>query len=59
MDQEKEFKGQFRFDQYSKRFHRFKIETDVGIVGTVYVPKAMGGSKLPKKITLEYVSKDS
>ena len=56
---EKEIKGKFRFDQDSKRFHRFQIETDVGIVGTVYIPKDIGGEKLPKKITLDYANKDS
>ena len=56
---EKEVNGQFRFDQDSKRFHRFKIETDVGVVGTIYIPKDMGGSKLPKKMILEYVSADA
>jgi len=55
----KEIKGQFRFDQDSKHFHRFKIETELGIVGTVYIPKDMGGDKLPKKIILDYVTKDS
>ena len=54
---EKEIKGQFRFDQDSKRFHRFQIETDVGIVGTLYVPK--NKESMPKKIILEYASKDS
>jgi hypothetical protein len=58
MDEKKEITGQFRFDQDSKRFHRFKIETEFGIVGTVYIPKDMGGDKLPKKLILEYVSKD-
>ena len=58
MADEKEITGQFRFDQDSKRFHRFQIETDVGVVGTLYIPKDLGGSKLPKKITLEYASKD-
>jgi hypothetical protein len=53
---EKEIKGQFRFDQDSKRFHRFQIETDVGIVGTIYIPKDKGS--MPKKITLEYASKE-
>ena len=53
---EKEIKGHFRFDQDSKRFHRFKIETDVGIVGTIYIPKDK--ESMPKKITLEYVNKD-
>ena len=28
MDEKKEIKGQFRFDQDSKRFHRCKIETE-------------------------------
>ena len=59
MNEIKEITGQFRFDQDSKRFHRFRIETKFGIVGTVYMPKDMGGDKLPKKITLEYASKDS
>jgi len=59
MDERKEVTGQFRFDQDSKRFHRFQIETDVGVVGTIYIPKDMGGSKLPKKIILDYVMKDS
>ena len=58
MGGKKEITGQFRFDQDSKRFHRFQIETDVGVVGTLYIPKDLGGSKLPKKITLEYASKD-
>jgi len=38
---EKKVTGQFRFDQDSKRFHRFKIETDVGVVGTL-LQKATG-----------------
>jgi len=59
MDDKKEVTGQFRFDQDSKRFHRFKIETESGIVGALYIPKNMGGEKLPKKITLEYARKDS
>ena len=53
MDQKKEITGQFRFDQDSKRFHRFKIETDAGVAGTIYIPKDMGGDKLPKKLILE------
>ena len=59
MSDKKEITGSFRFDQDSKRFHRFKIETKSGIVGTVYIPKDMGGEKLPKKITLNYANKDS
>jgi len=43
MDEKKEVTGQFWFDQDSKRFHRFQIETDVGIVGTIYIPKDIQG----------------
>ena len=35
MDEKKAIAGKFRFDQDSKRFHRFQMETDVGIVGTL------------------------
>ncbi len=59
MDDKTEINGQFRFDQDSKRFHRFKIETETGIVGIVYIPKDMGGEKLPKKITLEYTNENN
>jgi len=52
MPDEKEIKGTFRYDQDSKRFHRFKIETDSGIVGTVYVPKDK--QSMPNKLILEY-----
>ena len=52
MSDEKEIKGTFRYDQDSKRVHRFKIETDSGIVGTVYVPK--NKQSMPKKLILEY-----
>jgi hypothetical protein len=51
MGDEKEVTGTFRYDQDSKRFHRFQIETDVGIVGTVYVPKTAEG--IPKRLVLE------
>ncbi len=49
---ENEINGNFRFDQDSKRYHRFQIETEVGVVGTVYVPKKMDG--MPKKLILVY-----
>ena len=53
MENEKDHvSGKFRYDQDSKRYHRFKIETDVGIVGTVYVPKDK--QSMPKKLILEY-----
>jgi hypothetical protein len=52
--EKKEVKGLFRYEQDSKRYHRFKIETDCGIVGTVYVPKTKEG--MPKKLILEYTN---
>lgn len=52
----KEINGQFRFDKDSKRFHRFKIETDEGIVGTIYVPKDNDG--IPEKLILAYAKKN-
>jgi hypothetical protein len=52
MTEEKEVRGKFRYEQDSKRYHRFTIETDAGIVGTVYVPKDK--ESMPKKLILEY-----
>jgi hypothetical protein len=57
MTEKNEITGKFRFDQDSKRFHRFRIETDAGIVGTVYIPKDK--KSMPKKLTLQYVNKES
>jgi len=55
MSEKKEIIGKFRYEKDSKRFHRFKIETDAGVVGTVYVPKDK--TNMPKKIVLEYADK--
>jgi hypothetical protein len=52
MSDEKEVIGVFRYEQDSKSYHRFKIETSAGIVGTVYVPKDK--QSMPKKLILEY-----
>ncbi len=58
MDSEKkEVRGKFRYEQDSKRFHRFNIETDAGVVGTVYVPKERQGAPMPKRLILEYADK--
>jgi hypothetical protein len=51
---ESEVTGKFRSEQNSKRYHRFKIETDAGIVGTLYVPKDK--QSMPKKLVLEYAN---
>ena len=55
MTEKKEIAGKFRYEQDSKRFHRFQIETDAGIVGTVYVPKNI--EAMPKKLILEYAER--
>jgi hypothetical protein len=49
---EREVTDKFRYEQDSKRYHRFKIETDAWIVRTVYVPKDK--HSIPKKLILEY-----
>lgn len=36
---EKEVKGTFVYEQDSKRYHRFQIETEEGICGVVYIQK--------------------
>ncbi len=51
-----EITGKFRYEQDSKRYHRFQIETDAGIVGTVYVAKDK--ETMPKKLILEYADRN-
>ncbi len=53
--EQKEIKGKFRYEQDSKRFHRFQIETDCGIVGTVYVSK--NKKAIPERIILDIATK--
>ena len=55
MGEKKEIKDKFRYEQDSKRYHRFKIEAEAGIVGTVYIPKVI--EAMPKKLSLEYAEK--
>ncbi len=57
MSEEKEVTGKFKYEQDSKRFHRFKIETDDGVIGTIYISKDR--PSMPKKLILEYANKDS
>ena len=57
MSDEKEITGNFKFEQDTKRFHRFKIETDSGVTGTIYIPKERSGAPMPKKLILEYAGK--
>ena len=49
---ENEVIGKFIYEMDRKRYHRFKIKADSGIVGTVYVPKDK--QSMPKKLILEY-----
>ena len=51
MSEEKEVRGEFIYDQDSKRYHRFQVEADEGVVGIVYIPKT--NEKLPDKLVLE------
>jgi hypothetical protein len=48
--------GKFRYEQDSKRYHRFKIETNEGIIGNIYVPKNRDGAPMPIKLILEYAN---
>jgi hypothetical protein len=51
LNETKEVEGLIRYEQDSKRYHRFQIETeDDDIVGTVYIPKTM--NPLPDKLVL-------
>ena len=56
MNEEREMKGLFRYEKDSKRYHRFQIETNAGIVGTVYIPKTI--KTVPKRLILEYADKE-
>jgi hypothetical protein len=51
MTDTKEVKGSFKYEQDSKRYHRYKIEAPGGIVGTVYFPKDT--EEIPRRIVLE------
>jgi len=52
MPQTKESKGTFKYEQDSKRYHRFKIEAK-GIVSNIYISKDM--EQLPDRIILDKV----
>jgi len=54
MNQLKIFKKNI-YEQDSKRFHRFQVITEAGIVGTI-VPK--NAEAMPKKLILEYEGED-
>jgi hypothetical protein len=57
MSKEKEIIGKFRYQQDSKRYHRFQIEIEGDkIVGSIYIPKKI--ETMPKKLILHYADKE-
>ncbi|WP_408997961.1 hypothetical protein ACJ77P_08205 [Syntrophus buswellii] len=55
-EEQKEVKGTFKFDKDTKRFHRFQVEVEGGITGSVFIPK---DADIPKVITMEYTKKQA
>lgn len=53
---ETEIRGKFVYEQDSKRYHRFQIETDTGVVGVLYIPKNM--QPLPERVALNRVDEE-
>ena len=49
MSEKKEAQGSFKFDGDTKRFHRFQVTIEAGIVGSLFIPK---GNEIPASITL-------
>ncbi|MGV8080191.1 MAG: hypothetical protein AB2L22_09045 [Syntrophales bacterium] len=45
-----EAKGTFRYEHDSKRFHRYAMEAEGGIVGMIYFPK---NRMIPEAVTLK------
>jgi hypothetical protein len=45
-----EVECKFKYEQDSKRFHRFKVESEEGITGSIYVPRDANG--IPERIVL-------
>jgi hypothetical protein len=55
-DSDREIQGVFRYDKNSKRYHRFQVETESGITGTIYLPKDL--KPIPRMMILEYAGGD-
>jgi len=54
MTKQKEVKGTFKYNGDSKRYHRYELKADDGIVGSLYVPQDI--DKIPNRIVLEKTS---
>ena len=46
-----ETKGTFKYSGDSKRFHRYELKAEDGIVGSLYVPRDI--DKIPDKLVWE------
>ena len=55
MAEGKEIEGKFRFERDTKRFHRFQVEFEENITGTIYISKDI--EPMPKKLILTYAEK--
>jgi len=54
MTEKKEVKGTFKYNGDSKRFHRYEVKAESGIVGSLYMPQDI--DKIPDRIVLEKTS---
>ncbi len=50
MEEAKELKGTLKYERDSRRYKRFRIESDSGVVGAIYIPKDMQ----PERIVLDW-----
>lgn len=55
MEETKTAQGFFHYEQDSKRFHRYALEADGGIVGMIYFPK---DAPIPESVTLKRKDQD-
>ena len=56
MTEQKEITGIFKYEQDSKRYHRYAVEAEGGIRGALYIPKDIG--QFPDRIVLSKSSND-
>jgi len=56
MTQKNQIEGTFKYDKDTKRMHRFQVETEFGVTGTIYLPKDL--KPMPRTLILEYAGKD-
>lgn len=54
MTEKKEIKGEFKYQQDSKNFHRYLVRVEGEINGSLYIPKDT--TEFPDRIVLERVN---